>query len=510
MTQAVAVVRDGHAYQARQFWIKALRLLDPYSGIAKVGFEKGPKGFDDIWIEYEDGRGRHDHRADSLKREHYQCKWHVGPGDFTFEDLTKPDFINANSHSLLERALNAQRAHAPAGSGASFRLVTNWQIRKDDPLRNMVSARHGFVRVERLFDGTTDASIAGKVRKAWREHLGVDDSGLRLMVQTLGLGIDSRSLIDLRDNLDPLLELRGIRRVPDAEDVCWYDDLTFQWLAAGRIEFDRSTFFEACKQQNLFEAPPRKHIVFGVKSFEHPIDALEERCVKVLDLVQHFEDRQIRADADWSDTLYPKLQGFLVDAASTTEDLRLILDAHTTLAFAAGSVLNIKSGRHVELEQRVLHRVVWKAGDTNQEPNWPKWEFTQEALDSKPGDIAVAVCLTHDIAKDVKQYLVTSKTSVSGLLIARPSGGPGARVVTCGNHAFLLAEGLAQQVHAARTRGFRVHLFIAAPNALTFMVGQRQLVLGDLTLYEYDFEGTHSGSYAPSLSLPVRPGKATP
>lgn len=510
MTQAVAVVRDGHAYQARQFWLKALRLLDPLSGIARVGFEKGPKGFDDIWIEYEDGRGRHDHRGERLKREHYQCKWHVGPGDFTFEDLTKPDFINASSHSLLERALNAQRVHAPAGSGASFRLVTNWQIQKGDPLRSMVSARHGFMRVDRLFDGTTDASIAGKVRKAWREHLGVDDAGLQLMVQTLGLGIDSRSLIDLRDNLDPLLELRGMRRVPDAEDVCWYDDLTFQWLAAGRIEFDRNSFFDACKQQNLFEAPPKKHIVFGVKSFEHPIDALEERCVKVLDLVQHFDDRQIRDDADWRNALYPKLKGFLVDAAAASEDLRLILDAHATLAFAAGSVLNIKSGRHVELEQRVLHRVVWKAGDTKEDPSWPKWDFARETLDSKPGDLAVAVCLTHDIAKDVAKYLAASKTVVSEILVARPSGGPGARAVLCGNHAFLLAEGLAQQVHAVRARGFRVHLFIAAPNAFTFMVGQRQPVLGELTLYEFDFEGMHGGSYTPSLLLPVNPDKANP
>lgn len=509
MTQAVAVVRDGHAFQARQFWLKALCLLDPQSPIAKVGFETGPKGFDDIWVEYDDGRGRLDHRGNRLKREHYQCKWHVGPGDFTYEDLAQKDFINASSYSLLERALSAQRAHAPGGSGASFRLVTNWQIRHGDPLRQMVSSRHGFVRIDRLFDGTTDASIAGKIRKAWREHLGVDDAGLQLLASTLGLGIDSRSLLDLRDNLDPLLELRGMRRVPDSESTCWYDDLAYQWLAVGRIEFNRDEFVAACKQQNLFEAPPKKHVVFGVKSFEHPIDALEDRCVKVLNLLPHFNDRQIRDEEAWADELYPQLRCFLIDAAIANEHLRLVLDTHATLAFAAGSILNIKSGRQVELEQRVLNRMIWKAGDVAIDPNWPSWECTEETLSADESDLAVAVCLTHDITKDVRSYLRSSDTAASTLLVAMPTGGPGARVVASGNHAFLLAETLAQQIYASRTKGRKVHLFIAAPNTFTFMVGQRQPVLGDLILYEFDFDGTHGGSYAPSLHLPVRPAKKT-
>jgi hypothetical protein len=46
MTQAVAVRRDGDAFQARIFWRKAACLLDPASPVAMVGFESGPKGFD--------------------------------------------------------------------------------------------------------------------------------------------------------------------------------------------------------------------------------------------------------------------------------------------------------------------------------------------------------------------------------------------------------------------------------------------------------------------------------
>ncbi len=478
MTQAVATVRDGHAYQARQFWLKALRLLDPAGSIVKVGFECGPKGFDDVWVEYAPGKGRNDHHGVPLLREHMQCKWHVASGDFGYEDLTSPDFINASSVSLLQRALDAQRTHAPAGAGSRFRLVTNWHLRRGDPLNTMVHQRHGFLRLDRLFDGTGDGSTAGKVRKIWRDHLGVDDAQLRILARTLGLSTDTQSLLDLRDNLDLQLELRGIRRVPDNEDTCWYDDLTYQWLAAGRIEFDRDSFRDACQQQKLFEAAPRTHVVFGVKSFEHPVDSLEDRCVAVLNLVPWFDD-------------------------GTNEHLRLILDTHATLAFAAGAVLNIKSGRHVELEQRVLNRVIWRAGDTSRDPAWPGWDITLDQVGTQGSDVAVGVCLTHDVGPAVKRHLAAALPGVGRLLLASPQGGANSRAVASGQHAFDLAESLAQRVNAERQPGGRVHLFVAAPNAFTFFLGQRQPSLGSVTMYEFDFEGQNGGGYRPSIALPV-------
>jgi hypothetical protein len=66
-----------------------------------------------------------------------------------------------------------------------------------------------------------------------------------------------------------------------------------------------------------------------------------------------------------------------------------------------------------------------------------------------------------------------------------------------------LAESLAQRINAERQPGSRVHLFIAAPNAFTFFLGQRQPSMGSVTLYEFDFEGQNGGGYAPSISLPI-------
>ena len=244
--------------------------------------------------------------------------------------------------------------------------------------------------------------------------------------------------------------------------------------------------------------------MFGVKSFEHPFDRLEDRCTVVLDLISHFDERAIRDQAEWATTLYPKLKSFLQTAAIDNQHLRLILDAHITLAFAAGSVLNIKSGRNVEIEQRTVHRHVWHSNEMPRDPSWPGWAFDLETVNESDGDMVVAVCLTHDVVPALKAHIAASLPFASSLLIARPTCGVGSRSVVCGQHAFDLAECLALEINQRRSVNRRpLHLFIAAPNAFTFFLGQRQPGLGETTLYEYDFEGANGGGYKASLSLPI-------
>lgn len=504
MTQAVAVRRDGDAFQARIFWRKAACLLDPRSNVHRVGFESGPRGFDDVWVSYMPGRTPNDLDGNPILREHIQCKYHVSVNDFGHADLINPEWINANKVSLLQRARAAQVMHAPGGSGARFKLVTNWRVGQTDSLRRYIGQKSKTLRLKDLFNGKGDTSDAGKVRKLWREHLEIDDVELLLLARTLAFDTDMTSLDDHRDNLDLLFENVGLVRVAPSESSFIYDDIAYQWLAQGRLEFDRETFRAACKKEDLLASDGRARSVWGVKSFEHPFDRLEERCTDVLDLVPQFDERSLRSPTDWAADLYPKLKAFLHAAAKDHQHLRLILDTHITLAYAAGSVLNIKAGRNVELEQRTLHRSVWRSNDIPSDPSWSKWEFSVEDLGNEGGEIAVAVSLTHDVGSAVKAYIAKEIGGVGKLMVARPTAGPGAKSVECGQHAFELAEGLALKINTTRTSASPpLHLFIAAPNAFTFFLGQRQQGLGRTILYEFDFEGEHGGSYKPSLSLPL-------
>ena len=251
MTQAVTVRRDGDTYQARQFWLRAARLLDPESPIVRVGFESGPKSFDDIWTEYAPEREPKDASGEPLKREHIQCKWHVSPGTYGYSDFTNPEFVNANARSLLQRARDAQLQNAPLGSGAQFKLLTNWQLDRADALNPLISQRSGSVRLDRLYGTKTDRSGVGGIRKAWREHLDIDEDELRIFASTLAFGHTSESLDDLRERLDILFAFVGLRRVPAHESGFVYDDLVFQWMSQGRVEHDRDSFKELCERQSF-------------------------------------------------------------------------------------------------------------------------------------------------------------------------------------------------------------------------------------------------------------------
>ncbi len=512
MTQAVAVRRDGDTFQARLFWLKAARLLDPESPIVRVGFESGPKGYDDIWTEYDPRRGLSDQEGRPMYREHIQCKWHVSPGSYGHADLIDPQFINANARSLLERARAAQRSHAPAGEGARFRLVSNWQIDREDALRGLVHQRSHTLRLDRLFASGGDRSAMGRLRTLWCDHLGVTQDELRLLARTLAFSESPESLDQLRESLDPLLRIAGLRRVPLHESASVYDDVVFQWMGQGRIEFDHATFRSACEREGLVadksEPAPK---VYGVKSFEHATDRLEDRCTAVLDLIADFDDRQIRPDSDWQRVLYPALKRFLMNAAKDESRLRLVLDSHLSLSFAAGSVLNIKSGKSIELEQRTIGKKVWSADDADADTGWASWVFEADEMNSGGSDIAVAVSLTHDTRAAVKEYVARALLNVCTLLVARPSTEPGARSVACGRHAFNLAEALTARIRSVRDEAqsrTHLHLFAAGPGAFAFFLGQRQVAMGPVVLYEFDFDGRRDGSYEPSLSLPVREFKS--
>ena len=506
MTQAVTVRRDGDTFQARQFWLRAARLLDSESPIVRVGFESGPKSFDDVWTEYATGREPRDASGNPLKRVHIQSKWHVSPGTYGFADLIDPEFINANARSLLQRARDAQLKNAPEGSGAQFKLVTNWQIDRCDNLNPLISQRSGSIRLDRLFGTKTDNSKAGRIRKSWREHLDIDDDELRLFANTLAFGHMSESLDELRVRLDDVFSSVGLRRVPAHESTFIYDDLIFQWMAQERTEFDEESFRAICNRENLVGDVVERPKVYGVKSFEHAFDRLEDRCDDVLNFVSAFEKRFILNDTDWSEKLYPELSDFLRMAAGGRMELRLALEAHTTLAFATGSILDVKSGCHVELEQRTPKQNVWSADDVPVDPNWPGLEQTLIDLNAGAPDIAVAVGITHSVANDVRNYVNDHLPNVGRLLCLVPSSGAGYHAVAAGRHAFMLAQTAKSEILSAKsslTQEACSHIFIAAPNTLTFFLGQQAPVLGRIWLYEFDFEGTRGRTYQPSLNLPI-------
>ena len=500
-------VVDGHAFQARIFWLKAASLLKPDSHVARVGFESGPRGFDDVWVEYDPNSSVLDQFGCQIDIERFQCKWHVNQGSLTYAQLTDPRYIGAQSYSLLQRARDALEVDRRARRHSLLYLTTNHCIDSSDPLFKLIRTFRNTLNLDRLFDGTSDRSATGKVRKCWRDHLGMNDQQLREFCAHLGF-----ELID--DHLDAL-KWRMAERLTDTGLVALepgsatrYDAIPWAWAKQGRKLFDRSTFRDACTAERLIAETARKPVpMFGIKSFDRAYDRLDERCTDTLDLIPHFYGRFIRDPANWDRVLLPKLGAFILQAVSKTpgDRIRLALETHATLAFAAGSVLNTKVRRVVELEQNSPGPTVWSPDDEQSNPMWPAWNFQTDRLHEAGTDIVVAVGVTRPVEPKVRAFAVTHLPGAATLLVATPASAPGQQSVACGAHAAQLAESLANRIQVLRDSAQgptpRIHLFIAAPNAFTFYLGRHAEVMKPLTLYEFDFQSQRDGSYEPALAL---------
>lgn len=508
MAQAVITRRDGDVFQARMFWLHAARLLDPESNVLRVGFESGLKGFDDIWIEYDPDKAPPDHFGQPLRFERMQCKWHAVPGLFTHVDLTSPEYINATTTSLLQRALDAHRYDAANDQVSKLVLVTNHSVATEDILSRHIRQRSLNLDVNQLFDGTTPRSVRGKLRKLWAEHLGIDEDELKKLCCRLGFNLTRDSLDGLRELLDQACRANGlIRPIPNASTTL-YDSNIFEWVGHQRTEYTRESFRDQCAQEGLLASKPANPVyTFGVKTFEHALDRLDNRCAEVLNLVSEFDERIIRNTDAWRDSLLPRLREYLLKLPTRDGRIRLAVEAHATLAFAAGAILDTKSGRLVELEQRSPVMKVWAADDEQLSSLDSTWVFEEHELDPEGKGTALAVGVTRDTEGAVRHYLGQSGLKLRRLLVARPSAGVSAQSVTSGAHANALAEQLAARVGADRddrpcSRLERYHLFIAAPNAFTFYLGRQVAMLKPLTLYEFDFGFHVDNSYQPSLAYP--------
>ena len=498
MAEAVLALKQGDNFQARLFWLYAAQLLDDASPVRRVAYEKGPRAFDDVLVEYAVQGAPQDHMGKPIVREHLQCKWHVRTGEFGFPDFIDPAFIGAQAVSFLRRARDAQLAHAPAGEGARFRLITNWRLKEKDPLARLIQNQTNAFDLDAMFAGGGSSQMA-RLRALWNGHLGIDDDELRLLARTLGVSMRLGSAEELRDRLNDKFGTVGMRRIPADEAGFGYDDIIAKLHAQGRKDFDREGFRAMVRDEKLLADPKEPAAtVFGVRSFMHQIDSLEGRAPIHLNLVPFFEGRFLKDETDWNVDIFPALKAFVIGEAQKGDRIQLVLDVHVSLAFAVGALLDVKSGKAIEVEQRTNGRRFWSRDDQADDLRWPGVVISEEAI-GEGRDLAVAIGLTHDVAPMVRDYLQTV-ASVGKLLVVTLANGPSGAGVQCGAHAMTLAETIVAAIRREPRRPM-THLFIAAPNSLTFFLGQHRQAIGPSTVYEWDFEGKRSGGYSPGLVL---------
>lgn len=504
MVDAVTAPWHGANYQSRVFWENALNLLAPHSCVVEVTFEaNGPKAFDDVVVKYDPPIVRSG--SERVAADYHQVKWHVQTGGrFGFADFIDPDFIGAKSVSLLQRL---QQARETTPTGANFTFLTTYRIADGDPLATLVSGNDRSLLVQKLFDGTTDKSRMGQVRKLWREHLGLDnDDALREVVSGLRVVENYRSLDELRTQINYQAQVVGLLTHDADKSDFRYDELARQLKARGLSALNREALKQLCVDEGLWAPSPAATGLdtfrpVAIRSFAGPAaDIAGAAPDDTLLLTGEFRQRYLGEGRDWQRDIRPRVDAFLREAVKKSAQLRLILDAHASIAFIAGAALDLKSGVQVELVQkgRVGARL-WRADDGTSGPPF----MPDEEVLGVGREIAVTISAAQVTTLQVRAYVATSLPEVGKLVSFGFAGGAGQQSVVGGGHAAALADHISNYVRnlKATVPDALLHLFAAVPNALLFYLGQQHQSIAPCVVYEYDFDRQGNKTYQPSFVI---------
>jgi len=504
MAEAVTARWHGDNYQSRIFWQNAFNLLDPTSCVVEVTFEaNGPKAFDDVVVKYNPPVPRSGPQR--IAADYHQIKWHVEMGGrFGYQDFVDPTFIGAQKVSLLQR-LNQAKASTAVPS--CFNFLTTYRITDGDPLGELISGNDRSLLVERLFDGTTDASRMGKVRKLWRDHLclGSDDE-LKAIINGLRIFEGYRSLEELRSEINLQARLVGVLPCAATDSDFRYDELARQLKARKLSTLNRETLVQLCRDEGLLApavSTPDPRLPIAIRSFLGPaadiVGALPENTLLLTD---HFRQRYLRDDLDWQHDIRPKVEAFLRAAVPKSPRLRLILDAHASIAFLAGAVLDLKSGVDLELVQKGrTGSQIWRANDGT-DTKGAAFDVTEEIV-SQGRDIAIIISIAQPAVVQARTYVASNLTQVGKLVSFSLPGDPGQQTVKGGGHAASLAEQVSNRLHQLKADDLEavIHIFAACPNTLLFFIGQGHQGVEPCIVYEFDFDRKGSRTYQPAFLI---------
>jgi hypothetical protein len=504
MVDAVTARWHGDNYQARIFWENAFNLLLPHSCVVEVTFEaNGPKAFDDVVVKYDPPVVRSG--PERVSAEYHQVKWHVQTGGrFGYEDFVDPDFIGAQTFSLLERL---QQARQTAPASAHFAFLTTYRVKDGDPLAELISGHDKTLLVERLFDGTTDRSRMGKVRKRWREHLKLaTNDELKAVVRGLRVLDGHRTLEELRSEINLKATVVGVLACNAAESDFRYDELARQLKVRQLSSLNREAFLQLCRDEGLLverATEPDPFLSIAIRSFLGPAaDIVGAAPENTLLLTDHFRQRYLHDDREWQRDIRPKVEAFLRSAVKQSANLRIIMDAHASIAFLAGAVLDLKSGVKTHLVQkgRVGARI-WRADDGTAAKG-PRFDVADEVLGAGH-EIAIAISVSQPVVAQARAYVTAKLPRVGKLISFAMPIGPGQQSVAGGEHAAALAEQVSNHVRTLKADDpdAVVHIFAACPNSLLFFLGQQHQGIAPCIVYEFDFDRQQHKTYQPSFVI---------
>lgn len=506
MANSITAIINGINFQEAIFWWQASLMLDPTNNVTSVTWEDEEAiGFDDVVVKYKervDPSNGYNYYAEYIQVKHHADK----SGYMTVASFTDPTFIGATSNSLLQKLHSQYKKNTPSGINAKYIFFNTWSIDPDDIIGKLIG-NGGMIRLELLFDNRQKSKMAN-IRRDWCSHLSINETELKELLQHLRIRSDFLDINTITDLLNPSFKL--VKMVPYPLDKLQtpYIGLVTKLKQQKRNVFTAEQLKQICISENLYLNETAKAIFkIGIRTFISGAENMESESNRFLCLSHLYEDRKIKNKEEWRTIVNPTLKDFINEIIATNNDIEFSLDTHLSIAFASGYALDPKSGKTVSVIQKT------KNGKFSWAPNYSKdlsnaELYKWETIEVNPAEsqIAIAISITHQVIDDVIAFVSENLKCVGRIFHASVLPGPSFQAIEDGDHAVHLAQYLCQRLNAERKMEERfqpVHMFMAAPNAFSFFMGQYSKSIGKLVLYELaNFPPEKPGDYIESLSFP--------
>lgn len=270
---------------------------------------------------------------------------------------------------------------------------------------------------------------------------------------------------------------------------------------------DRKEFDKELKKRIFLVADQYspERISIGVKSFVRGAENMEEETESCLSLIDKFDGRNIKDGHDWNNDIYEKLKEFLKENTQNKQAYQIFLNTHASLAFAAGRILDSKSGIHVcPIQKSATNGIVLWDVKLFAEKNYPNWDISYEIFNANQYDSVLILNVTRNIYNDVVKFIKENHLPIGRIIDCKLDKTEATNFsIEDGNHAATLANSIYKAISQRTTaeRKSTLHIFASAPNAFMFFLGQNSMGFGKCILYEYDFEQRNSCSYSQSIDF---------
>jgi len=355
------------------------------------------------------------------------------------------------------------------------------------------------------FTGVASALIAGRLPAVVAMQFNISEQGALAFTEEFYERLGSSNTVDVEEAVvaGRLKIAREVKEFPE-----WATPVLFLRSPDGKvIDLGAST------------PKPKRISIFNIE--DHGQKDL--RVSGKIDLTKEFAVEKgrayLRPDKDWNRHVLPELKGRLNSRLNLEVAYHLFLAAPISVAFAAGYLLEAKSGCRVALlsQRGVGGNDPWtfEGARSATAQGWMPEEEAKlrlptgfPALDPTGEDLVVAVSASRPTLPAIGKYLRQAggkALRVGHLIHAVPERGPDLASIENGEHAHFLATELINKIHRQTSAGNRrlgtIHLFIAAPNGLAYALGRLAKLLPSIQLYEYDFTGGQDGGYTKSIYL---------